>query len=98
MRRDWLKNRPPRPWPKPTPKSIWGSLNLDVDFETRKTPEVVTKDVTLRVPVRFIKKMMRRGLFTDRHPQEADEREIADTMLRFTEENLCRGIRAKSYE
>ncbi len=98
MRRDFLRNRPPRPWPKASPKSIWGSLNLDVDFEARKTPEIITKDVKVSVPMLFIKKMMRRGLVTERHPAEADEREIADAMLRFTEQNLCRGIRAKTYD
>ena len=91
MRRDFLRDRPPRPWDKPS--SIWGSLSLSVDEPKQKPGETAIK-VGVSVRQQILNAMARQGFVTRNQAEKKYAQAISAGILRILEEEFYGRVRA----
>ncbi len=97
MRRDWLRDRPPRPWTKPS--GIWGNLSLATDgiFAPKPKPGETTIEAVVKVPEQICKGLARRGHISRKQIENKDAVAIGNGLLKAVEKEVYGSVRSRRY-
>lgn len=90
MRRDFLRDRPPRPWDG---GSFWSNLSLSVD-EPKRKPGETSIPVSGEVRLQLANALARKGFLRHSQVDQKDSTAIFNGMISALEDKIYGGVRA----